>query len=183
MDAPHPWLPSERRGMKTNLILICGWLSAAVFFHVQAAEPGVKGGSASATGGSATGGSVTGGSVTGGSATGGSATGGTATARSVTSGTSTPGTVTPGTVTAIAAGREIRVTARGSVSVHSNGGQARVSIGPKTLIVGRTKLMLDGEKLGEISSDAKRIDMVEDQGMLSVKADGKELAKVKLGEP
>lgn len=126
---------------------------------------------------------MTGGSVTGGSATGGSATGGTATARSVSSGTSTPGTVTPGTVTASADGREIRVTARGAVSVNSNGGEARVSIGPKTLVVGRTQLTLDGKKLGEISSDAKTIDMVEDQGMLSVKADGKELAKVKLGDP
>lgn len=144
-----------------------------------------QGGSASGgsvTGGSATGGSVTGGSATGGSATGGSVSGGTVTtAGSAQSGTATAGSVGAGTATAYAEGREIRVTAAGSVSVSANGPAANIDIAGQTLTVAKTELLLHGRTLAQYPSDTKKIEVhLDAQDMLSVKGDGKEVTRVKM---
>ncbi|MGV3658891.1 MAG: hypothetical protein ACO1TE_01865 [Prosthecobacter sp.] len=152
----------------------------------------------SATGGSATGGSVTGGHVTGGSATGGSATGGSVTGGSVTHGSAqtgsasagggssrpgiaTSGTVGAGTATAYVDGREIRVTAAGSVSVNANDSAAEIVIGGRSLTVAKTQLLLDGKQVGELPAGTKKVEVrLEDQHMLSIKGDGKEVIHVKM---
>lgn len=100
----------------------------------------------------------------------------------VTNGTSTPGTVAAGTATAVADGREISVTAPGAVSVNVTDGEAQVNVAQHILTVGKTKLTWDGKDLGNIPAGVKKIKIVEKQGMLSIKGDGKEFAKVKLGD-
>lgn len=177
-------------GMKTTFfLLLSGVLSISASVHGQTAQ--ARGGSATAgtvTGGTVTGCSATGGSVTGGTVTGGSATGGSATAGSVSGGTATPGTVTQGTAssgtaTAFAEGREIRVSAPGSVAVNVNGSSAEVKVAGQSLTVGRTKLTLDGKELGDVPPDTKKVEVTLEKDMLSIKGDGKEIARAKVAEP
>lgn len=181
-------------------LFLCLFLVVPVSFthatDVRVKAGTVTGGSAqggSATGGSATGGSVTGGSVTGGSATGGSVTGGSvtagsaqagsanATAGTARSGTATSGTAGAGTATAYADGREIRVTASGSVSVNVNGTAADIAIGGQSLTIAKTQLLLDGQPLAEFPAATKKIELhLDDTDMLSIKGDGKEVSRVKM---
>ncbi len=168
----------------TVLLLVHGHLPAANEMRIADTVKGgtVTGGSV--TGGSVTGGSVTGGSVTGGSVTGGNVTGGNVTGGSVTGGSAQRGKVRAGTVTASAEGREIRVTAGGAVSVNVNGATAEVRLGGQTLLVEKTKLVLDGQMLGEVPQNTRKIEVqVDEKDMLSVKGDGKELARAKMQQP
>jgi hypothetical protein len=114
--------------------------------------------------------------VTGGNVTAGGVTGG-----SVQTGPATSGHVSPGTATAFADGREIRVTSAGTVSVNVNGSTAEVRLGRQLLIVQKTRLLLDGKPLGEVPLKTQKIEVqVDDNDMLSVKGDGKELARAKI---
>ena len=113
-------------------------------------------------GGSATGGSVTGGTVRGGSAT------------------ATGGVTTPATASATVNGREIRVTASGHVSVNTNDAGAVVDLGGQSLTVSQSKLTLDGNDLGNIPPQTKRLEVTVTDDMLSVMGDGKEIARAKM---
>ena len=137
----------------------------------------------SVKGSSVTGSSVTGSSVKGGSVTGGSVTGGSVTAGTVTPGTVTPGTVTPGTATAVVAGREVTATTAGSVSVHSEGDKAIVTLGAHTLILEKERLLLDGKERAKLPAGASKIGIEAAKGHLIVRADGKEVLRTDLGKP
>jgi hypothetical protein len=120
---------------------------------------------------------VVGGNVQGGTVTGGSVTGGTVTGGSVSGGTVTPGTVTPGTVTANADGREIRVRSAGSTSVNVNGGAAEVKLDKQTLLIEKTRVVLDGKEIGALPPTAKDVLVEVNEGLLTVKSGGKQVAK------
>lgn len=113
--------------------------------------------------------------VTGASVTGGSVTGG-----SVSGGTITPGTVTPGTVTAFVDGREIRVKSVSGVSINVNGGNAEVKLGAQMLVIEKAKVVLDGKALANLPPASKKVEVDIKEGMLSVKADGKEVTHTKV---
>lgn len=109
--------------------------------------------------------------------------GGTVTGGTVTGGTVTPGTVSPGTVTASANGRQIQVIASESASVNVNGSNAEVKVGGQTLLVEKSKLSLDGQPLGNLPPETKKVEVSVKEGMLSVVGDGKEFARAKLTPP
>lgn len=167
---------AESEVMKTTTL----FAGACLLFQIAHAQNdnvtrGIDVRGADVRGADVTGGSVTGGSVTGGSVTGGSVTGG-----SVSGGTVTPGTVTPGMVTAIADGREIRVSAVEAVSVNVNGGEAQVKIGNQMLVVEKARLVLDGKAIGDLPPGSRKVEIAVKEGVLSVKSDGKAVAKSKL---
>jgi hypothetical protein len=178
----------------TTLLVVHTHLPAADGIQINGTVQGgtVTGGSVTGgaviggnvTGGNVTGGAVIGGNVTGGSVTGGSVTGGTVTGGSVQGGAVTNGQVSAGTVTAFAEGREIRVSATVAVSVNVNGATAEVKLGAQTLLVEKTKVLLDGKALGHVPAKARRIEVqVDARGMLLVRADGKEVARGKMPQP
>jgi len=126
-------------------------------------------------GGNVQGGSVVGGTVTGGSVTGGTAQGGTATSGSVSAGTVTSGTVGAGTASATVNGRQITARAPGGVSIQTNESNAVVTIGGKTIVVEKERLLLDGQEKAKLPSTATNIAIDAEGTRLVVKADGKEL--------
>lgn len=138
----------------------------------------VKGGSV--TGGNVTGGSVKGGDVTGGSVTGGSVTGGTITPGTVTTGTATRGEVGAGTATSTIDGREVTVTAQGSVSVHGDGAAAIVTLGSHKIVVEKHRLLIDGKERGKFPQTATKIAIEESKGRVTVRADGREVLSADL---
>lgn len=82
----------------------------------------------------------------------------------------------------MADGREIRVTGPGAVSVNVNGGDAQVNVAQQALTVSKTKLMLDGKELGDIPPQTKKLEVMVEKDMLSIKGDGKEIARAKIEE-
>lgn len=162
--------------MKTIAYLYFAFATALFLsLLVAAGSSAAKDDKGTVTGGSVTGGSVTGGSVTGSSVTGGSVTGG-----EVTPGTVTPGSVTPGTVTAMAGGREIRVTALGKVTVDVKDDKATVRLDQHVLEVEKARLVLDGNEQGALPAASKKVEIGVQEEMLTVKADGKEVLRAKL---
>jgi len=133
----------------------------------------------SVQGGSVTRGSVTGGTVTGGTVTGGSVTGGTVTAGTATAGSVTQGTVGAGTASVTLGSREVRASAKGSVSIQPDGDKAVVKIDGRTLIVDKDKLLLDGKEQGKLPSGASKIEIEAADGAVKVRADGKEVLNTK----
>lgn len=109
--------------------------------------------------------------------------GGTTTSGSTTVGTTAAGSVTPGTVTASANGRQIQVSAVEPASVNVSGANAEVKVAGQTLLVEKSKLILDGKTLGDMPPETKKVEVTVKEGMLSVIGDGKELARAKLTPP
>lgn len=89
---------------------------------------------------------------------------------------------TPGLVSAIAGGREISVTAADtSASIHVVGPNAEVKMGPQLLVVEKSQIILDGQPLAALPPETQKVEVSLDRSMLSVKGDGKELARAKVG--
>jgi hypothetical protein len=133
----------------------------------------VKGGDVK--GGNVQGGSVVGGTVTGGSVTGGTAQGGTVSSGSVSAGTVTSGTVGAGSASASVNGRQITARAPGGVSIQTNDSNAVVTIGGKSIVVEKERLLLDGQEKAKLPSTVTNIAIDAEGTRLIVKADGKEI--------
>lgn len=96
--------------------------------------------------------------------------------------TTAPAPSTPGLVTALVGGREVSVTApETSATINVVGPTAEVRMGPQLLVLESTQMTLDGQPLGQVPPDTKKIEINFGKGMLSVKGDGKELARAKVG--
>lgn len=88
----------------------------------------------------------------------------------------------PGVVSAVVGGREVSVTAPDTAAtINVTGPRAEVRVGPQLLVVERNQLTLDGKPLGELPADTRKVEVVLAKGTLSVKADGKEVARAKVG--
>lgn len=96
--------------------------------------------------------------------------------------TTAPSPTKPGLVSALVAGREVTVTAPDtSASINVVGPTAEVRVGPQLLVVEKSQMTLDGQPLGQLPPDTKKIEVILGKGMLSVKGDGKEIARAKVG--
>lgn len=88
----------------------------------------------------------------------------------------------PGMVSALVGGREVSVTAPDtSASINVVGPTAEVKVGPQMILVEKNQITLDGQPLSELPADTKKVEISLGKGMLSIKGDGKEVARAKVG--
>ncbi|MGV3660786.1 MAG: hypothetical protein ACO1TE_11400 [Prosthecobacter sp.] len=93
-----------------------------------------------------------------------------------------PDPAKPGIVSALVGGREVSVTAADTAaSINVVGPTAEVKVGAQMLMVEKTQLVLDGKPLAELPPETKKVEILLAKGMLSIKGDGKEVARAKVG--
>lgn len=96
--------------------------------------------------------------------------------------TTAPDPARPGIVSALVGGREVSVTAPDTAaSINVVGPTAEVKVGPQMILVEKNQIMLDGQPLSELPPDTKKVEIILGKGMLSIKGDGKEVARAKVG--
>jgi hypothetical protein len=88
----------------------------------------------------------------------------------------TSGTVSSGTATASIGGREIKAIGK-SASVQQTGNTATVQLDQHTVVVEKSRVLLDGKELATLPSGVAKLELEMNSGELTVRADGKQVAK------